>query len=93
MMLEPHYVTAEIARCVLMPTMDWPDSFQKAFGTNYGLTAKVAKDAFHYTKGNPKEHAADNGTGTVVHREFCESCGSFILEYGVRCLLTAFFNC
>ena len=56
---------------------------QKAFGTNYGLTAKVPKDAFHLIKGKPKEHVADNGSGAVIHREFCQNCGSFILEYGV----------
>lgn len=56
---------------------------QKAFGTNYGLTAKVPKNAFHVTAGNPKEHTADNGSGAVIYREFCDNCGSFILEYGV----------
>ncbi|KAJ6073353.1 hypothetical protein PENARI_c018G05301 [Penicillium arizonense] len=55
---------------------------KKAFGTNYGLTAKVPKDAFHLKAGIPKEHAADNGSGVVIHREFCDNCGSFILEYG-----------
>ncbi|KAF3387088.1 hypothetical protein F1880_001675 [Penicillium rolfsii] len=55
---------------------------KKAFGTNYGLTAKVAKDAFHLTKGQPKEHAADNGSGVAVYRHFCDTCGSFILEFG-----------
>ncbi|OQD82798.1 hypothetical protein PENANT_c019G05633 [Penicillium antarcticum] len=55
---------------------------KKAFGTNYGLTAKVPKDAFHLKKGLPKEHAADNGSGVVIHREFCDNCGSFVLEYG-----------
>jgi hypothetical protein len=57
---------------------------QKAFGTNYGLTSKVPKDAVQITAGSPKEHAADNGSGMVIHREFCDNCGSFILEYGVR---------
>lgn len=57
---------------------------QKAFGTNYGLTAKVPKDAFHLSKGEPKEHASDNGSGIIIHREFCDNCGSFILEYGVN---------
>ena len=57
---------------------------QKAFGGNYGLTAKVPKDSFEYTKGKPKEHVADNGSGMILHREFCDLCGSFILEYGVR---------
>ncbi|KAJ5978410.1 Glutathione-dependent formaldehyde-activating enzyme/centromere protein V [Penicillium viridicatum] len=55
---------------------------KKAFGTNYGLTAKVPKDTFNLTKGMPKEHVADNGSGAVIHREFCQNCGSFILEYG-----------
>ncbi|KAI0696479.1 DUF636 domain protein [Cerioporus squamosus] len=55
---------------------------KKAFGGNYGLTAKVPKDSFKYTKGKPKEHAADNGSGTTLYREFCDNCGSFILEYG-----------
>ncbi|KAL1616806.1 hypothetical protein SLS54_008198 [Diplodia seriata] len=52
------------------------------FGTNYGLTAKIPKDAIQYTQGTPKEHAADNGSGTMLFREFCDNCGSFILEYG-----------
>lgn len=56
---------------------------QKAFGTNYGLTAKVPKESFHLTVGKPKEHVTDNGSGTSIHREFCDQCGSFILEYGV----------
>ncbi|KAJ5659925.1 hypothetical protein N7507_006376 [Penicillium longicatenatum] len=55
---------------------------KKAFGTNYGLTAKVPRDAFHLLAGAPKEHAADNGSGVIIHREFCDNCGSFILEYG-----------
>ncbi|CAI7655179.1 unnamed protein product [Penicillium glandicola] len=55
---------------------------QKAFGTNYGLTAKVRKDTFNLTKGIPKEHVADNASGVLIHREFCQNCGSFILEYG-----------
>jgi hypothetical protein len=55
---------------------------QKAFGTNYGLTAKVPKDAFHLTKGRPKEHAGDNGSGVTIYRHFCDTCGSVILEFG-----------
>ncbi|KAK2748666.1 hypothetical protein FQN55_004219 [Onygenales sp. PD_40] len=54
----------------------------KAFGTNFGLTAKVSKDSFGITQGKTKEHAADNGSGTMLHREFCDTCGSFVLEYG-----------
>lgn len=56
---------------------------QKAFGTNYGLTAKVPKDAFKITSGTTKEHVGDNGSGHLLHREFCDNCGSYILEYGV----------
>lgn len=56
---------------------------QKAFGTNYGLTAKVPKDCFKLTKGHPKEYKGDNGSGAIIYREFCDTCGSFILEYGV----------
>ncbi|KAF1816390.1 hypothetical protein P152DRAFT_454659 [Eremomyces bilateralis CBS 781.70] len=52
---------------------------KKAFGTTYGLTSKVAKDAFKYTKGTPKEFK-DEASG--VTREFCDHCGSYILEYG-----------
>ncbi|OCF30970.1 hypothetical protein I316_07377 [Kwoniella heveanensis BCC8398] len=51
---------------------------KKAFGTNYGLTAKVPVKSFKYTRGTPRDHRADNG----VTREFCEICGSYILEYG-----------
>ncbi|KAJ5369701.1 uncharacterized protein N7496_005793 [Penicillium cataractarum] len=57
---------------------------KKAFGTNYGLTAKVPKDTFHLTKGQPKEHAGDNGSGVNIYRHFCDTCGSFILEFGER---------
>lgn len=56
---------------------------KKAFGTNYGLTAKIPKDALRLTAGKPKEHVGDNGSGSLLHREFCDNCGSFILEYGV----------
>ncbi|KAL1388133.1 Mss4-like protein [Phyllosticta capitalensis] len=56
---------------------------KKAYGTNYGLTTEVPRDAFTYTQGKPKEHAADNGSGIVVTREFCDTCGSLIIEYGV----------
>lgn len=55
---------------------------KKFFGTAFGLTAKIPKDAFRVTKGQTKEHAADNGSGTVLFREFCGTCGSGILEYG-----------
>ncbi|KAK4174391.1 Mss4-like protein [Triangularia setosa] len=59
-------------------------SCRRAFGTNYGLTAKVASDAFRYNKtdGNTlatlKKYKQKNG----VTREFCGNCGVFICEYG-----------
>ncbi|OJD22831.1 hypothetical protein ACJ73_05817 [Blastomyces percursus] len=55
---------------------------KKAFGTNYGLTAKVPKDSVEILSGKTKEHCADNGSGVMLYREFCSTCGSFILEYG-----------
>ncbi|KUI65558.1 Glutathione-dependent formaldehyde-activating enzyme [Cytospora mali] len=53
-------------------------SCKKAFGTNYGLTAKIPIDSFKYSKGEPKLFKQDNG----VVRDFCNNCGSFICEYG-----------
>lgn len=35
------------------------------------------------TQGSPKEHVGDNGSGVQLHREFCDECGSGILEYAV----------
>ncbi|KAJ9623654.1 hypothetical protein H2203_005916 [Taxawa tesnikishii (nom. ined.)] len=54
-------------------------SCKKAFGGNYGLTSKVGLDAFKYTsEKKPKLFVQENG----VHREFCDDCGSFLVEYG-----------
>lgn len=74
-------------------------SCRRAFGTNFGLTAKVSNsplphtmehrlmasqvplESFKYTTGKPKLYRQqDNG----VIREFCDNCGVFICEYGVR---------
>jgi hypothetical protein len=57
---------------------------QKFFGTNYGLTSKIPKSSFKITQGQTKVHEADNGSGTLLHREFCSNCGSGILEYGAN---------
>ncbi len=55
-------------------------SCRTAFGTNYGLTAKVPVRSFKYDDGSkPKTFKQDNG----VVREFCENCGAYICEYGV----------
>ena len=56
---------------------------QKFFGTAFGLTVKIPKSAFGITQGKTKVHEADNGSGTMLHREFCGTCGSGILERGV----------
>ncbi|KAJ3997674.1 DUF636 domain protein [Lentinula boryana] len=48
----------------------------------YGLTAKVPLMSFQYTSGKPKKFVGDNGSETILHRKFCDICGSFILEYG-----------
>ncbi|KAJ3546188.1 hypothetical protein NM208_g2118 [Fusarium decemcellulare] len=53
-------------------------SCRRAFGTNFGLTTKVAVDGFSYDQGKPRVFKQDNG----VTREFCENCGAFICEYG-----------
>jgi hypothetical protein len=55
-------------------------SCRKAFGTNFGLTTKVPLSGFKYTKGQPKVYQQANG----VNREFCQECGVFLCEYGVR---------
>ncbi|KIP01830.1 hypothetical protein PHLGIDRAFT_326289 [Phlebiopsis gigantea 11061_1 CR5-6] len=56
-------------------------SCKKFFGTGFGLTTKVPKNSFRITQGSLKEHISDNGA-TVLCREFCERCGTGILEYG-----------
>lgn len=53
-------------------------SCRRAFGTNYGLTAKVPVQSFRYERGEPKLFRQDNG----VTREFCPNCGTYICEYG-----------
>lgn len=37
-----------------------------------------------------KVHEGDNGSGVVLHREFCGACGSGLLEYGVSMILGPF---
>ncbi|KAL0254208.1 hypothetical protein I308_101588 [Cryptococcus tetragattii IND107] len=53
-------------------------SCKKAFGGDFGLTAKIPVSSFRYTQGQATEHKTKNG----VKREFCSICGSYILEYG-----------
>jgi len=54
------------------------NSCRRAFGTNYGLTAKVPLQSLKYEEGTPKLFKEENG----VTREFCDSCGAYICEYG-----------
>lgn len=56
---------------------------QKFFGTAFGLTAKIPRSSFKITSGKPKVHESDNGSRSLLHREFCPTCGSGILEYCV----------
>ena len=87
----PRSATAEVARCVRSRLFAYCDvdtrsAFrQKFFGTGFGLTTKVPKDSFKITQGSLKEHISDNGA-TVLYREFCERCGTGILEYGVSAI-------
>jgi hypothetical protein len=54
-------------------------------GCNYGVTTKIPKSSFSVSQGQDaiKVHEADNGSGVLLHREFCNTCGGSLLEYGV----------
>lgn len=54
---------------------------KKFTGSEFGITAKIPKKAFRITQGQTKQHVSNNGSSTLT-REFCDSCGSGILEYG-----------
>ena len=58
---------------------------QKFTGGPFGITTKIANEAWKVTKGSEfvKVHEADNGSGSLLHREFCSECGSGLIEYGV----------
>ncbi|KAL5347497.1 hypothetical protein ACLOAV_007809 [Pseudogymnoascus australis] len=64
----PPYATAGIAK-------------QKFCGSAFAITTKIPRESFMITQGSPKEHVGDNGSGVQLHREFCDECGSGILEY------------
>ena len=57
---------------------------EKFFGGAFGLTTKIPVSSFSYTEDSKKPtiHEADNGSGVMLHREFCGTCGSGILEVG-----------
>lgn len=54
------------------------------FDVAFGLTTKIPLKAFSYTSDSdkPTVHEADNGSGSLLHREFCAKCGTGILEFG-----------
>jgi hypothetical protein len=58
---------------------------KKFTGGEHGITSKIPKSSFRVTEGHEAVtvHEADNGGGTLLHREFCGTCGGPILEYGV----------
>jgi hypothetical protein len=61
---------------------------QKFTGGPFGITSKIPESSFTVTQGKEyiTVHEADNGSGTMLHREFCKECGSGILERGVSYL-------
>jgi hypothetical protein len=38
-----------------------------------------------------KVHEGDNGSGILLHRDFCGKCGSGLLEYGVSISPSRFY--
>ncbi|KAI1083613.1 Mss4-like protein [Whalleya microplaca] len=59
---------------------------KKFTGCNYGITTKIPRSSFQITQGQDhvRVHEADNGSGVVLHREFCSTCGGSLLEYGAN---------
>ncbi|RYP70433.1 hypothetical protein DL771_005474 [Monosporascus sp. 5C6A] len=59
---------------------------KKFTGGENGITTKIPKSAFEIKQGRDqvRVHEADNGSGTLLHREFCGTCGSPLLEYGAN---------
>ncbi|KAI0888789.1 Mss4-like protein [Annulohypoxylon maeteangense] len=59
---------------------------KKFTGCESGVTTKVPKSTFEVTQGKDhiKVHEADNGNGVLLHREFCDTCGGPLLEYGAN---------
>ncbi|KAI9865674.1 MAG: hypothetical protein M1813_002132 [Trichoglossum hirsutum] len=55
---------------------------RKWTGSAFGITTMVPRTAFRFTAGESTENVGDNGSGVLIHREFCGACGSGILEYG-----------
>ena len=61
-------------------------SCKRFTGGEHGITTKAPRTAFALAPGAQdyiRVHEADNGSGTLLHREFCGTCGGPLLEYGV----------
>src|SRR5690606_33384263 len=58
---------------------------KKFTGSPYGITTRVPIDALTIrpeSLAHLATHKADNGSGSLLTRQFCRACGSGILEYG-----------
>ncbi|BGO91090.1 hypothetical protein NBRC10512_005818 [Rhodotorula toruloides] len=55
---------------------------KKFTGGPYGVTTKLPLQSFKITVGEPASHSADNGSGSLLHRLFCKTCGGPIAEWG-----------
>ncbi|KAJ3961362.1 hypothetical protein N0V92_001930 [Colletotrichum tropicale] len=54
------------------------ESYLHPIQDNAGPIIPVPLEGFSYTQGQPKKFKQDNG----VIREFCDTCGAFVCEYG-----------
>ena len=64
-------------------TLAFADPMRAEFtGGPYGITTRIPLDTFKVTQGTPTHHKADNGSGTLLHRLFCPTCGGAIAEWG-----------
>lgn len=59
---------------------------KKFTGGPFGTTTKIPKSTFTLKSGKDKVtvHEMDNGSGTMLHREFCATCGSPLMEFGAN---------
>jgi hypothetical protein len=81
-----HTLSLSLLGLLAVAVSELNSSVQKFTGCNFGITSKIPKSAFKIRSGSEhvRVHEADNGSGVVLHREFCDTCGSGLLEYGVR---------
>lgn len=75
----------ELQKCVpllLLPISSTDVPSAEFTGGPYGITTKLPLASFKITTGEPTEHCADNGSGSLLHRLFCKTCGGPIAEWG-----------